>query len=84
MPKTWFGNAKIDNSIRSRISNSAFCFRKKNCARSLSSARSIVSLIIGARPCGEWKKPRMTIYSQTTRVILSEAKDLAHEAWITQ
>src|ERR1700730_10990267 len=81
--KSSSGNAKIDNLIRSRISNGEFSFPKKNCARSPSSARSIVSPSIGARPCGEWKKQRMTICSQTTRVILCEAKDLAHAGLIT-
>src|ERR1700737_2578003 len=83
MPTNSCDSGKIDNSIRSMISNGACRFQKKNCERWQNSVRLIISPIIVARRCGAWKRRCMTICSQITRVILSGAKDLTHEAWVT-
>src|SRR5204863_9254362 len=76
-------NEKVDRLNRWTISNNGSRFQKMNCEHWRNSARSIVLPNIAARQCGKWKKRCTTICLHTTGVILSEAKDLSHEALVT-
>src|SRR5438270_13129327 len=62
-PMNWCGHETRGPFHLSMISVNGCRFRKKNCGVWPILARSIVSPLIVATPCGEWKKPSMMICS---------------------